>query len=74
MRVDLPEPETPVTPMSVPSGKSTVTFFRLLPFAPTMRSTFPLPSRRTVGTAMRRFPLRYSAVRVLLLSISAGVP
>ena len=34
-KVDLPPPETPVTPVKVPSGISAVTFFRLLPRAPT---------------------------------------
>jgi hypothetical protein len=33
-RVDLPEPDTPVTQVSRPTGKSTLTFFRLLPLAP----------------------------------------
>ncbi|MCY1556528.1 hypothetical protein D9M68_932850 [compost metagenome] len=35
--VDLPEPETPVTQVSRPTGKATLTFFRLLPVAPTTR-------------------------------------
>ena len=35
--VDLPEPDTPVTQVSRPTGKSTLTFLRLLPLAPTMR-------------------------------------
>src|SRR5438552_14352333 len=36
--VDLPEPDTPVTHVSRPTGNATVTFFRLLPLAPTTRS------------------------------------
>jgi hypothetical protein len=32
MRVDLPEPETPVTQTKMPVGSSRVTFFRLLPW------------------------------------------
>ena len=32
---DLPEPLTPVTAVSTPSGKSTVTFWRLFSRAPT---------------------------------------
>ena len=34
IRVDFPLPLTPVTTMSLPSGNSTSTFFRLLPDAP----------------------------------------
>ena len=36
--VDLPEPETPVTQTSRPSGSSTVTSFRLFSRAPRIRS------------------------------------
>ena len=58
MSVDFPLPETPVTQMSVPSGKSTVAFFRLLPVAPTSVSFFPLPWRRVGGMAMVFLPFR----------------
>ena len=37
--VDLPEPDTPVTQVKRPTGNDTVTFFRLLPLAPTTRSS-----------------------------------
>ncbi len=36
--VDLPEPDTPVTQVNRPTGKSTLTDFRLWPVAPTTRS------------------------------------
>ena len=41
--------DTPVTQIKVESGKSTVTFFRLLPVAPTMVSFSPLPLRLLAG-------------------------
>ena len=40
-RVDLPPPETPVTQVKRPSGIVAVTFFRLLPRAPTIFSSLP---------------------------------
>ena len=39
--VDLPPPETPVMQVKRPSGIVAVTFFRLLPRAPTMRELAP---------------------------------
>ena len=47
---DLPEPETPVTHTSMPSGISTSMFFRLFSRAPTMRTRLPLPRCRWRGT------------------------
>ena len=47
--VDLPPPETPVTQVNRPSGIVAVTFFRLLPRAPTI-----LSSRPGRGAAPRR--------------------
>src|SRR5919204_5736557 len=48
--VDLPAPDTPVTAITQPSGKSTSTSFRLLAAAPIRRRLFPLPRRRCDGT------------------------
>ena len=45
--VDLPPPDTPVTQVKSPSGIVAVTFFRLLPRAPTIFSSRP-------GVALRR--------------------
>ena len=56
---DLPEPDTPVTQTNLPSGMSTVTFFRLFCFAPTIVIFLPLPARRFSGTGIVRAPLRY---------------
>src|SRR5690606_41466607 len=38
IRVDLPEPDTPVIAVNRPAGIDRSTFFRLLPLAPLMRS------------------------------------
>src|SRR5690606_36674956 len=74
--VDLPPPDTPVTHVKVPSGKPAVTFFRLLPRAPTTLIFLPLvPGRRSAGTAIPISPERYWPVRDFGLAItSAGVP
>ena len=59
MRVDLPEPETPVTQQKVPTGMAASTDFRLLPVAPRMRSWRPGSGGvRRSGMAMRRAPER----------------
>ena len=52
VRVDFPPPETPVTQTNLPKGKSTVSDCRLLPVALITFIDFPLPSRRSPGTAM----------------------
>src|SRR3569833_593448 len=60
IRVDLPDPETPVTHVNKPTGTSAVTFRRLLPVAPTMRITLPGSGLvRSRGNAIWRLPLRY---------------
>ncbi len=51
---DLPEPDTPVTATSLPSGTSTVMFFRLFARAPRMVRCLPLPDRRSVGNGDAR--------------------
>ena len=57
--VDLPPPETPVTQVKSPSGIVAVTFFRLLPRAPTIVSSRPgSAARRLVGIATVRSPER----------------
>ena len=74
--VDFPEPETPVTHVSRPSGISAVTLRRLLPLALTMRICFSgSGALRRRGTAMQRLPLKYCPViEAGLDSISAGCP
>ena len=58
VKLDLPEPDTPVMQVKVPSGMLAVTFFRLLARALWTVSFFLLPLRRVLGTAISRVPLR----------------
>ena len=57
-RVDLPEPETPVTQQKTPSGIATSIPLRLCSRAP-RTSSAPRGSRRSAGTSIRRLPERY---------------
>ena len=59
VKVDLPEPETPVMQVKVPSGMLTaVTLRRLWERAFLTVSFLPLPLRRFFGTATARRPLK----------------
>ena len=59
----LPLPETPLTQMNVPSGKTTSTFLRLLPRAPMSLSIRPFCGlRRCGGVGTPISPLRYLPV------------
>ena len=58
----LPEPETPVTAVNVPSGKRTSRSCRLWARAPTTSSARPLPVRRRAGMGTLRSPRRYAPV------------
>src|SRR5262245_64050851 len=60
-RVDLPEPDTPLTTVSVCNGTLNVTDFRLWARAP-VRTTWRRPTRRPDGTAIVSRPVRYRAV------------
>ena len=57
----LPEPDTPVTHVTTPSGISTSIFLRLFSLAP---RTFnqPVGLRLVAGTGILIFPLRYAPV------------
>ena len=57
MRVDLPDPETPVTQLKMPSGISTLRFLRLCARAPVIRRP-AVPVRRRFGTGIRFRPFR----------------
>jgi hypothetical protein len=65
IRVDLPEPETPVMHTILPSGMVTSMFFRLFSRAPTTTRCLPLPLRRFSGrgTLSARRDRRRSAIR-----------
>src|ERR1043166_4293794 len=61
--VDLPEPETPVTQTSTPSGMSTSTPLRLCSDAPRTPNLF-LAARRCFGSLISASPRRYFPVSV----------
>ena len=58
----LPEPETPVTQMSLPSGKRTSIPFRLCSRAQRITRACELPARRLSGTGMPIRPEMYAPV------------
>ena len=55
---DLPDPETPVTAIKVPNGNLTLTFFKLLTFAPLSSMNLPLPFLLSLGTSIFFLPLK----------------
>src|SRR6266852_1763228 len=58
----LPDPLTPATQISSPSGKYTSIFLRLFSVAPRTTSIEPFPVRRPLGSGMLRSPRRYAPV------------
>ena len=88
MSVDLPEPDTPVIQVMTPIGICRLTFFKLLPLAPSRRIykgsvTVFLPFLispvlalwRIFGISMRFLPDKYCPVNELsFLAISSAVP
>src|SRR4051794_23594233 len=71
IKVDLPEPETPVTQIRPPSGMRTLTFLRLFSVQPliSMQSRSGSTARRVSGMGME-----YSPVRYLRVVESEGLP
>ena len=61
-RVDLPDPETPVTATNCPRGNETVMSLRLCSPAPWTTSWSPLLGRRNCGTGIDFAPDRYKPV------------
>ncbi len=57
-RVDLPDPDTPVTQVKVPRGNWASIAFRLCSSAPRTVSDRPSPLRRFFGTGMAWRPER----------------
>ena len=75
IKVDFPEPETPVTAMNFPRGKRTVMSCKLFSLAPVISIERPFPERRSVGTGILRLPDKYWPVMDLLLRATCfGVP
>ena len=64
IKVDLPDPETPVTTTNPPSGIVTVRFWRLFPFAPFKSKDLSVRERRSFGILSPRSPRRYVAVKL----------
>src|ERR1700730_11754819 len=60
--VDLPEPLTPVTAVSTPSGIDTSMLFRLFSRAPRMTISPFIAGRREVGVGIDRAPVKYAPV------------
>ena len=58
VKLDLPEPETPVMQQKVPKGIEAVTDLRLLAVAPLRVSFLPVPLRRAPGSGTARRPVR----------------
>jgi len=56
--VDLPDPLTPVTAVSTPSGIVTSMFFRLFSRAPRITSSPLSAGRRACGVGIERWPVR----------------
>ena len=59
IKVDFPEPETPVTAMNFPRGKRAVISCKLFSLAPVISIERPFPERRSVGTGILRLPDKY---------------
>jgi len=74
-KVDFPEPETPVMQVKMPSGISTLIFFKLCSLTPFNFKNVPFPLRRFLGIVMLIAPDRYCPVRLsLTFIICSGVP
>ena len=56
--VDFPEPETPVTTVSRPSGKTHVDIFQVIGLAAQQREHFAVRRRGAAGTGMATLPER----------------
>ena len=76
IKVDLPEPETPVTQVIKPSGMVKSTLFRLLPRAPFNVSTLSLlKGTRCAGISIRRLPdINCPVMELGLANTCSGVP
>jgi len=75
INVDLPEPETPVTRVIVPSGIFTLIFFKLFSLAPFISRYFLFPFLRFSDSSIFSIPFKYLPVMLLSLSITSfGVP
>ena len=75
IKVDFPEPDTPVMQTNSPRGILTSIFLRLFSVAPLIFRNLPLPCRRSLGRGTIFLPERYAPVIDFgSASISSGVP
>ena len=75
IRVDFPEPETPVTHVNTPSGILTFIFFKLFSSAPIISIDFPFDFLLFFGTKIFLLPLKYCPVIEFSTSFtSSAVP
>ena len=58
-KVDLPDPETPVTQVNTPSGIFTFIFFKLFSEAPNISIDFPFDFLLFFGITIFFLPLKY---------------
>ena len=75
-KVDLPLPDTPLTTVITPRGKSTFIFFKLFSLAPTtvIFLSFSI-LRRFLGVSILSIPAKYLPVMLaVFLATSEGVP
>ena len=71
----LPLPDTPVTTINRPNGKSTFIFLRLFPVAPFKVKSPDLALRRSFGVLISFFPDKYCPVsEFFTLSNFFGTP
>ena len=64
IKLDFPLPETPVIPINLPKGKSTLIFFKLWPVAFFNVNILALSSRLYSGLAISRSPFMFDVVRL----------
>ena len=70
IKVDFPDPETPVIQTSLLRGKSSVRFFKLFCLAPERVMRF-FPLRLFCGTGISFIPSKYLAVKLSFALMSA---
>jgi hypothetical protein len=63
IKVDFPDPETPVTQVKTPKGILTSIFFRLLAVASRMTKNLSPTRLLCAGRGMKFFPERYAPVK-----------
>ena len=73
IKVDFPEPETPVKTVILPSGISISRFFKLFLWAFFTCKNSPLPSRNLSGIGINLSPDKYFPVKESLVLIMSSI-